>query len=60
LISGFETITMLDKFLPWSMSDRKTQAPLFLVKLYLRLPALWKVFGKQFLLLCRKNSRHDR
>ena len=42
------------KFLPYNMV-RVKERPLFLVSLYLRFPFLWKLFGKQFLIVSKKN-----
>lgn len=41
------------KFLPYNMVRIK-ERPLFLVSLYLKLPFLWKLFGKQFLIVAKK------
>ena len=43
----------LPKFLPYTMAKEKT-APLILVKLYLKIPLLWHLFGKQFLIIGEK------
>ena len=41
------------KFLPYNMV-RVKERPLFMVSLYLRFPILWKLFGKQFLIIAKK------
>ena len=41
------------KFLPFNMV-RVKEHPLFLVSLYLKFPFLWKIFGKQFLIIAKK------
>ena len=41
------------KFLPYNMV-RVKERPLFLVSLYLKFPFLWKIFGKQFLIIAKK------
>ena len=41
------------KFLPYNMV-RVKEHPFFMVSLYLRFPFLWKVFGKQFLIVAKK------
>ena len=41
------------KFLPYNMV-RVKEHPLFLVSLYLKFSFLWKIFGKQFLILAKK------
>ena len=50
---GFTTETALGRFLPYTMVG-KPQPPSLLVNLYLRFPPLWKVLGKQFLVVTRK------
>ena len=52
-LSGFEIEQSIARFLPYSMSTGR-QAPAFLVSVYLQLPFLWRVFGKQFLLVARR------
>ena len=42
------------KFLPYNMV-RVKERPLFMVSLYLRFPISWKLFGKQFLIVARKD-----
>ena len=41
------------KFLPYNMVRGKERT-LFMVSLYLRFPILWKLFGKQFLIIAKK------
>lgn len=54
-INGFSIDLCWAKFLPYTMSN-KPPPPLPLVKLYLKLPLLWRFFGKQFLVLARKDG----
>jgi SAM-dependent methyltransferase len=55
-IKGFNVVKCLARFLPFSMSGG-TKSPLFLVRLYLKLPLLWPLFGKQFLVIGEKNAQ---
>jgi ubiquinone/menaquinone biosynthesis C-methylase UbiE len=41
------------KFLPYTMAKER-QPPLLLVKFYLKIPLLWHLFGKQFLIIGKK------
>lgn len=50
---GFVVEHCLDKFLPYTMAGGR-QYPLALLKLYLRLPIAWRLFGKQFLVVARR------
>jgi len=50
---GFNITLSRDKFLPYTMSGRG-RSPLLLVRLYLRLPLAWRIFGKQFLVVAAK------
>lgn len=52
-MKGFRVDRCVGRFLPYSMSDG-SNPPLFLVKLYLKLPFIWPLFGKQFLIIGRK------
>jgi len=56
-MKGFEIELRLPRFLPYSMSNGKTP-PLILLKLYLKLPLLWPIFGKQFLVVGKKQCLH--
>lgn len=52
-IEGFEITSCIPRFLPYSMS-RENNPPLFTVKLYLKMPFIWPIFGKQFLVIAQK------
>ncbi len=47
---GFKIEFCLAKFLPYTMAHGR-QYPLWCLRLYLRLPVLWQVWGKQFLVI---------
>lgn len=54
ILKGFRIENKVGKFLPYTMSDGKTP-PLILVRMYLMFPMVWRIFGKQFLLIaCRE------
>ena len=52
-INNFTIRKSFPKFLPYNMV-RVKKRPLFLVSLYLRIPFLWQLFGKQFLVIAQK------
>jgi hypothetical protein len=52
-IHGFTVEECIDRFLPYTMVNRR-RFPSILVSLYLKLPIMWKLFGKQFLVVGRK------
>ncbi|TVQ86527.1 MAG: class I SAM-dependent methyltransferase [Deltaproteobacteria bacterium] len=52
---GFEIETAIPRFLPFTMSDRPPP-PSWMIRLYLFLPPIWFLFGKQFLVIARKPS----
>ena len=52
-IHGFRIEQCLARFLPYTMV-RQRQYPLWLVTLYLRLPLVWRLLGKQFLVVAKK------
>jgi hypothetical protein len=51
---GFEIEICVGRFLPYTMSQGRTY-PVWMLKLYLAIPWMWSVFGKQFLVVARKN-----
>lgn len=55
-LTGFSVEEAWPRFLPYSMSQGFTP-PLALLRLYLRLPLLWPLVGKQFLLVARKRDK---
>jgi SAM-dependent methyltransferase len=50
---GFRIERCLARFLPYTMVNAP-QYPVALIRLYLKLPILWRVFGKQFLIVAVK------
>lgn len=50
---GFRLKKRILKFLPYTTKSKLPKSPLF-IKLYLRLPFLWKMFGKQSFLIFEK------
>ncbi len=52
-IGGFALDTVVPRFLPYTLVDSR-EYPLFLVRLYLAMPWLWWVKGRQFLVVARK------
>ncbi len=50
-IAGFNVVKSEARFLPYTMATK--QPPLALIHLYLKLPLLWRFFGKQFLVVAR-------
>jgi hypothetical protein len=43
------------RFIPYTMVNRR-RLPMLLVSLYLAMPPLWRIWGKQFLVIGRKNE----
>jgi len=59
-ISGFELQQVVEQFLPFTIVNA-LRYPLWTVRAYLAMPFLWRVFGRQFLVVARKpvaESRH--
>ena len=52
-LAGFDIERCVPRFLPYSMSQGR-QPPVAFLRLYLRLPIVWPVFGRQFLILAQK------
>lgn len=53
LNNGFETRRVIPRFLPYTTVDQPAW-PMSFVRLYLSLPFVWPVFGKQFLVVAAK------
>lgn len=52
-LNGFKSEVVIPRFLPFTMKGNIPSHP-FLVRLYLSLPFVWRVFGKQFLIVATK------
>jgi SAM-dependent methyltransferase len=50
---GFSVEEKIPKFLPYTMS-LGSQPPLWMLRLYLKVPFLWKIAGRQFLVIGRR------
>ena len=51
--SGLTVTKLVDRFVPFSTDSKLPQHPV-LVKAYLRIPLLWRIFGGQFFIVGRK------
>jgi len=51
--AGFRIVLCRERFLPYTMAHSR-QYPDFLLKIYLKLPTLWRLFGRQFLVVAAK------
>ena len=56
---GFVIESCRARFLPYTMT-RGRQYPLWMLRLYLRLPPLWRWCGEQFLVIARKPAQAER
>lgn len=54
-LRGFSIELCVDRFIPYTTKGGLPTHPL-LVAIYLKLPVLWKVFGKQFFIVARKKQ----
>lgn len=52
-VEGYALDQVTARFLPYTMVDAR-EYPMFFVSLYLRLPWLWRIPGRQFLVVARK------
>jgi SAM-dependent methyltransferase len=53
LTQGFVIEKCIDRFLPYTTKSRLPQTP-WLVAAYLKLPIIWPILGKQFMVVARK------
>jgi SAM-dependent methyltransferase len=51
---GFTLEEQIPRFLPYTMSGNRRR-PLWTLRVYLKLPFAWPLFGKQFLIVARKS-----
>ncbi len=52
-LAGFAIERSWARFLPYTMSQERTP-PIWMLWLYLRLPFVWRIFGRQFLVVAMK------
>ncbi len=52
----FSIQSCIPRFMPYSMSTG-SRPPLLFLKMYLKIPILWPLFGKQFLVVGKKRGR---
>lgn len=52
-INGFETVEVIERFLPYTTKSRLPKS-LALIQWYLRLPFVWRFFGQQSFILSKK------
>ncbi len=52
-LQNLQVERMVNRFLPYTMVNRRPVPPI-LVRLYLKAPFFWKIFGKQFLVFAHK------
>jgi SAM-dependent methyltransferase len=53
-LSGFIANDVIDRFLPFTMADRRRPPPSWAIRAYLRLRPAWRLIGKQFLVVASK------
>ena len=53
---GFDAEYCVPRFLPYTMSQGR-QYPIWMLRLYLAVPMVWRFWGKQFLVVARKKMR---
>jgi SAM-dependent methyltransferase len=52
-LTGFEVVRSVARFLPYTVRDRRLPVRRMLVRLYLSAPPLWRLFGRQMLVVAR-------
>jgi len=52
-LAGLHPVRVVPRFLPYTIKSRLPKAALF-IDTYLSLPPLWRIFGRQFLIIARK------
>jgi SAM-dependent methyltransferase len=54
-LHNFQIEKAWESFMPYTLVD-SPRYPLFLLRLYLRIPLSWRYFGRQFLVVARKSD----
>jgi SAM-dependent methyltransferase len=57
-LTGLTPVRVVPRFLPYTIKSRLPKGRLF-IDLYLSLPLLWRIFGRQFLIIAGKQRSHD-
>jgi SAM-dependent methyltransferase len=50
-LAGFEVQRVVPRFLPYTVKDSPVRVPAFVVSVYLSLPIVWPIFGRQMLVV---------
>jgi SAM-dependent methyltransferase len=50
-VSGFELSRVVPRFLPYTVKDSPLRVQAWMVRLYLKLPIVWRVLGRQMLVI---------
>jgi ubiquinone/menaquinone biosynthesis C-methylase UbiE len=53
LLAGYKPEIVVDRFLPYTMNNATPTAD-WMIRLYLKIPAVWKILGKQFFVVAAK------
>ncbi|MCX5634459.1 MAG: hypothetical protein NTW55_01260 [Planctomycetota bacterium] len=59
LLTGFKVDRLIPRFLPYTTKSKIPQNT-FLVKAYLKIPLVWKLLGKQMLVICHRDKKGER
>jgi SAM-dependent methyltransferase len=54
-LAGYEVLEQVGRFLPYTVKDAKFGVRPVMVRTYLRLPLVWRLLGRQMLVVARKN-----
>ena len=55
-LSGFHPLRVLPRFLPYTVNQRSVPKSTLLLRLYLRVPFIWPLFGRQMLVVARRSE----
>lgn len=53
-ISGYDVEERVGKFLPYTVKDARFEVRPIMVRAYLRLPVIWRILGRQMLVVARR------
>ena len=55
-LAKFDVTEVYPRFLPYTIKNRRLKPPLGLLKIYLKSPWIWPIFGKQMLVVARPSA----
>lgn len=59
-LAGFDIVRVVPRFVPYSVKSRLIPKSTLVLRIYLRLPFLWAIFGRQMIVIGRRRGPAER